>query len=218
MSTAYRSTLSHSGADAAHRAIWAVGLLHPPRMGTPGGRALRTTQDRAMRSPHLGQTTQSLQIPTGRYPILCQRRLRSPKRDTVLHAAMHTHQGLSSALPSIQAAVPYLEEAAAFTCAGTVQARQVIAWVALALLLMMRYHWLCRDVTLMVKATNAMRSQGPPSQNESSSQSLHAAKSMGNLNSKPSWTKLQQDNLKAKRGRTQHQSSGFNGLVQAAER
>ena len=70
----------------------------------------------------------------------------------------------------------------------------------------------------MVKASNAMRSQGSPSQNESSSHILQGARSMGNLNSKPSWTRLQQDNLKAKRGRTQHQSSGFNGLVQAAER
>lgn len=72
----------------------------------------------------------------------------------------------------------------------------------------------CRDVTLMVKASSALKSNGSSSQHESSNNSLQSAKSMGNLASKPSWTKLQQDNLKAKRGRTQHQSQGFNGLVQ----
>ena len=82
-------------------------------------------------------------------------------------------------------------------------------------------YWLCRDVTLMVKASSAMRSQGSSNQSEASSNNLQSARSMGNLaplGSKPSWTKLQQDNLKAKRARTQHQSQGFNGLVQGTDR
>ena len=76
----------------------------------------------------------------------------------------------------------------------------------------------CRDVTLMVKASNALKSQGASSQHEASASSMQSAKSMGNLRSKPSWTRLQQDTLKAKRGATQHQSQGFNGLVQGTDR
>ena len=47
-----------------------------------------------------------------------------------------------------------------------------------------------------------------------SKQSLQSTKSAGNITSKPSWTKLQQDNLRAKKARTHHQTQGFNGIVQ----
>jgi len=76
----------------------------------------------------------------------------------------------------------------------------------------------------MSKASNALRSNGSTQNNNNSYNSnnsnnnLQSAKSGGNLSSKPSWTKLQQDNLKAKRSRTSHQSAGFNGLVQASDR
>ncbi len=66
----------------------------------------------------------------------------------------------------------------------------------------------------MARGSN-LQSQGSVRSNGSSGSSLPTAKSAGNLDSKPSWTKLQQDNLKSKRMRTAHQSSGFNGLVRA---
>ena len=55
---------------------------------------------------------------------------------------------------------------------------------------------------------NSGQSQGGGKQN------LQSTKSAGSIASKPSWTKLQQDNLKAKKARTHHQSQGFNGMVQ----
>ena len=66
---------------------------------------------------------------------------------------------------------------------------------------------------LASKINSVLGSPGP-SQGGSKQQSLQSAKSVGNLASKPSWTKLQQDNLRNKKARTHHQSQGFNGLVQ----
>ena len=66
----------------------------------------------------------------------------------------------------------------------------------------------------MAKGSN-LQSQASVRSNGSSGGSLSTARSAGNLSSKPSWTKLHQDNLKAKRSRTAHQSQGFNGLVRA---
>lgn len=69
-------------------------------------------------------------------------------------------------------------------------------------------------------AANASKDGGQLSKGSSglsqggSKQNLQSTKSAGNITSKPSWTKLQQDNLKAKKARTHHQSQGFNGLVQ----
>ena len=66
----------------------------------------------------------------------------------------------------------------------------------------------------MARGSN-LQSQASVRSNGSSGGNLSNSKSGGNLSSKPSWTKLQQDNLKAKRARTAHQSQGFNGLVRA---
>ena len=90
----------------------------------PGGRALRTTGDRAMRCPLLEQTTQSLQTPTGMYPILGQCRLQSPQCIFCCILPVEVHLGLSSALPRIPAAFAHSEEAAAFRCAVNVQDTQ----------------------------------------------------------------------------------------------
>lgn len=67
----------------------------------------------------------------------------------------------------------------------------------------------------MSKSSNAMKSSSQSSnqQEKESGTSLQSPRSTGSLASKPSWTKLQQDNLKAKRAMTHHQSQGFNGLV-----